>query len=42
MVEWLRPQTPTAVGMGSIPGQGAKMSHAVRGGQKEKINPITF
>ena len=28
MVQWLRPGDSTARGMGSIPGQGAKIPHA--------------
>ena len=35
-VQWLRVGAFTAVGLGSIPGQGAKIPQAVRYGQKKK------
>ena len=36
MVQWLKLCTSTAGGMGSIPGQGTKIPHTVRCGQKKK------
>ena len=36
MVQWLRLHASTAGGMGSIPGQGTKIPHALRHGQKKK------
>ena len=38
-VQWLRPHTSTAVGMGSVPGRGTKILHAVRCDQK-KVSAI--
>ena len=35
-VQWLRLRTSNAGGMGSIPGQGAKILHAVWHGKKIK------
>ena len=35
-VQWLRLHTSSAGGMGSIPGRGTKIPHAVQGGQKKK------
>ena len=35
-VQWLRLQTSTAGGMGSIPGLGTKNPYATKGGQKKK------
>ena len=40
-VQWLRLHASTAGGVGSIPGQGTKIPHAVWGGQKiffKKLN----
>ena len=37
MVQWLRLQASTAWGMGLIPGQGSKILHASRPGQKKKM-----
>ena len=37
-VQWVRLRASTAVGMGSIPGGGTKIPHAVRHGQKKKTN----
>ena len=34
VVQWLRLRAPTVGGMGSIPGQGTKIPHAVQHGQK--------
>ena len=36
VVQWLRLHTSTAEGTGSMPGRGAKISHAVWCDQKEK------
>ena len=36
-VQWLRLCTFTAVGLGSVPGQGTKIPHATWCGQKNKI-----
>ena len=36
VVQWLGLRTFTAGGMGSMPGQGAKIPHATHGGQKKK------
>ena len=38
VVQLLRLCAPNAGGMGSIPGQGTKIPHAARRGQKKKIN----
>ena len=38
VVQWLRLHASIAGGMGSIPGQGAKIPHAVWHGQKQKQN----
>ena len=35
VVQWLRLHTFSAVGLGSIPGQGTKIPNAVRWGQKK-------
>ena len=40
MVQWLELCAYTARGMGSIPGQGAKILHALHGAAKEKIKKI--
>ena len=37
-VQWLKLRTSTAGGMGSIPGQGTKISHAARCGQNKNKN----
>ena len=37
LFQWLRLHAPTAVGLGSIPGQGTKIPHAVWCGQKNKM-----
>ena len=34
--QWLRNHTSTAGGLGSIPGPGTKMPHAMQHGQKKK------
>ena len=34
MVQWLRLQAANAAGMGLIPGQGTKIPHAARHGEK--------
>ena len=36
-VQWLRPCTSTVGGVDPIPGQGTKIPHAARHGQKLKI-----
>ena len=36
MIQWLRLSASTVGGMGSIPGQGTKIPHAARCGQKKK------
>ena len=36
VVQWLRLDTSTAGGRGSIPGQGTKIPHALGHGQKNK------
>ena len=36
MVQWLRLRASTAGGMGSIPGRGTEIPHAVQWGQKLK------
>ena len=38
VVQWLRLHAASAGGMGSIPHRGTKISHAVKSGQKTKIN----
>ena len=42
MVQWLRLSTSNAGGMGSIPGQGTKIRHAVWHGHKEKKKKKTL
>ena len=37
LFQWLRLRAPTAGGLGSIPGQGTKIPHAVWFGQKNKM-----
>ena len=37
MVQWLRLSASNAGGMDSIPGQGTKIPHALRCGQKKKL-----
>ena len=37
VVQWLRLCTPKAEDMGSVTGQGTKIPHAARYGQKKKI-----
>ena len=37
LFQWLRLHAPTAGGLGSIPGQGTKIPHAVWCGQKNKM-----
>ena len=39
-VQWLRLQASTAGGMGSVPGLGTKIPHAVQSGQKKKKSEI--
>ena len=36
VVQWLRLRSPNAGGIGSIPGQGTRIPHATRWGQKKK------
>ena len=38
VVQWLRLHASTAGGMGSIPGWGTKMLHALQCGKKKKKN----
>ena len=40
VVQWLRLHAPTLGGVGSIPGQGTKILHAVQHGQKPN-SPIS-
>ena len=40
VIQWSRPCTTSAGGMGSIPGQGTKIPHAVQCGQKPKYLPV--
>ena len=37
-VQWLKLHTPSAGGMGSVPGRGTKILHAARSGQKKQKN----
>ena len=41
-VQWLGLCTSTAEGMGSIPGQGTEIPHAVQCGQEKKIKKNTM
>ena len=40
VVQWLRLHASTAEGLGSIPGQGTKIPHAVWYGQKETLKDV--
>ena len=42
MVQWLRLWASNVAIMGSIPGQGTEIPHAVRGGQKKKKEKKNF
>ena len=41
-VQWLRLHASDAGGAGSIPGQGTKIPHAARRGQKKKEKKIIY
>ena len=42
MVQWLVLHTTSAGGMGSIPGSGTKILHAMCVAKKKKVNCILF